>query len=302
MLGETILDTVGNTPLVKLNKLNNTSNRILLKLEFFNPCGSVKDRIGVAMLEDAERKGILKKGMNIVEPTSGNTGIGLAMASAVKGYALTLVMPESMSIERRRILKAFGAQIVLTPKESGMNGSVEKANEISREEGTFMPQQFKNNANPDIHAKATAEEIWVDTLGEVDIFVAGVGTGGTITGVGRVLKKRKPEAKIIAVEPSKSPVISGGNPGPHGIQGIGAGFIPDILGKEVIDRIIKVNDEDAFSTTRELAKKEGIVAGVSAGANVWAALEIAKEFENKTIVTIVPDTGERYLSSNLFEV
>ncbi|MFH0817017.1 MAG: cysteine synthase A [Candidatus Micrarchaeota archaeon] len=303
MLYENILETVGNTPLVKLNRINvGKGNTILAKIEFFNPCGSVKDRIGKAMVEDAERRGVLKKGMRIVEPTSGNTGIALAMAAAVKGYKLTLTMPESMSIERRKILKAFGAELELTPKEKGMKGAIERAEEIAKETGAFMPQQFNNPANPEIHRRTTAEEIWKDTGGKVDFFVAGVGTGGTISGVGKVLKARKPEVRIVAVEPTNSPVLSGGKPGPHKIQGIGAGFVPGIFERGVVDEILRVEEKDAVEVARRLAREEGILAGISAGANVWGALKVASEIEGKTIVVVIPDTGERYLSSELFEV
>ncbi|MFH1448352.1 MAG: cysteine synthase A [Candidatus Micrarchaeota archaeon] len=300
---ENILETIGDTPLVKLNRLHaGNNNTIFAKLESFNPCASVKDRICLAMIEDAERRGALKKGMLIVEPTSGNTGIGLAMAAAVKGYKLKLTMPESMSVERRRILLAFGAELELTPKEKGMKGAIEKAKELVKETNAFMPQQFSNPVNPEIHRRTTAEEVWRDTEGKVDVFVAGVGTGGTITGVGEVLKKRKPDVRIVAVEPSKSPVLSGGDPGPHKIQGIGAGFVPDVLEMKFIDEVVKVDDGDAFDTSRRLAKEEGILAGISAGANVWAALKIASELEGKRVVVIIPDTGERYLSGELFEV
>jgi len=303
MLYENILGTVGNTPIVKLNRITaGKGNTILAKLEFFNPCASVKDRIGKAMIEDAEKRGVLKKGMTIVEPTSGNTGIALAMVAAVKGYNLILAMPESMSIERRKILKALGAELELTPKEKGMRGAVERAEELAKKEGHFMPQQFNNSANPEVHRKTTAEEIWKDTNGEVDIFVAGVGTGGTISGVGRVLKARKPGVSVVAVEPENSPVLSGGKLGPHNIQGIGAGFVPGIFERGVVDEIIRVKDEDAIATSKRLAKEEGILAGISAGASLWGALRIASGVEGKTFVVIIPDTGERYLSSELFEV
>ncbi len=303
MMYESILDTVGNTPLVRLNRITaGNNNAILAKLEFFNPCSSVKDRIGKAMVEDAEKRGVLKKGMKIVEPTSGNTGIALAMVAAVKGYKLTLTMPESMSIERRKILKALGAELELTPNEKGMKGAVERAEELAKTEGYFMPQQFNNPANPEIHGRTTAEEIWRDTGGRIDIFVAGVGTGGTISGVGRVLKQRKPGVRIVAVEPANSPVLSGGKPGPHGIQGIGAGFVPGIFDRNVVDEILLASEKDAIETSRRLAREEGILAGISAGANLWGSLKIASELERKTIVVVIPDTGGRYLSSELFEV
>jgi cysteine synthase len=303
MLHENILGTVGNTPLVRLNRITaGKDNTILAKIEFFNPCSSVKDRIAKAMIEDAEERGVLKAGMTIIEPTSGNTGIGLAMVSAVKGYKLILTMPESMSIERRRILAALGAELELTPGGEGMRGAVERAEGLAKTEGFFMPQQFKNPANPETHARTTAEEIWRDTGGELDAFVAGVGTGGTITGVGRALKKRNPSVNVVAVEPADSPVLSGGKPGQHGIQGIGAGFVPEILGREAIDRVITVSSEDAARTARRLAGEEGIFAGISAGANVFASLQLAKGLEGKNVVTVIPDTGERYLSGDLFGV
>ncbi|MFA5780323.1 MAG: cysteine synthase A [Elusimicrobiota bacterium] len=301
---EDITKTVGNTPLVKINKMAEGLNaEILAKLESFNPLSSVKDRIGIAMIYDAEKKGVLKKGSVIIEPTSGNTGIALAFVAASRGYRLVLTMPDTMSIERRQLLKIFGAEVVLTDGTKGMKGAVEKAEELSKTiPGSFIPQQFNNPANTEIHRRTTAEEIWNDTDGKVDIFVSGIGTGGTITGVGEVLKKRKPSVKIIGVEPSASPVLSGGKPGPHKIQGIGAGFIPQILDRKVIDEIITVQNDDAGIFVRRLAKEEGILAGISSGAALWAALEIAKRKENggKTIVVILPDTGERYLSTWLF--
>jgi cysteine synthase len=300
-----ITKTVGNTPLVRLNRMTEgLEATVLVKMETFNPLSSVKDRIGLAMIEDAEKKGLLKKGSVIIEPTSGNTGIALAFVSAARGYKLMLTMPETMSMERRQLLKILGAELVLTEGAKGMKGAVEKAEELARNTpNSFIPQQFNNPANPEIHRKTTAEEIWNDTDGKVDILVAGVGTGGTLTGVSEVIKKRKPGFKAIAVEPEASPVLSGGNPGPHKIQGIGAGFVPGVLNREIIDEIIKVKAEDAGRTARELARLEGILGGISAGGNVWAALEVAKRPENKgkNIVTVICDTGERYLSTWLFQ-
>jgi len=301
---EDITEVVGYTPLVQINKLGSQRATILAKLESRNPCGSVKDRIALSMIKQAEEKGLINERTVIIEPTSGNTGIGLAFICAAKGYKLILTMPESMSIERRKLLKMFGAEIVLTPAERGMPGAVEKAEQLVNENpDAFMPQQFKNPANPQIHRETTANEIWVDTDGKVDIFVAGVGTGGTITGCGEVLKQRNSDLKVIAVEPEASPVLSGGKSGPHKIQGIGAGFVPEVLNIDIIDEIIQVSNQDAIETARKLAAKEGILAGISAGANVWAAVQVSyrKETEGKTIVTIICDTGERYISTELYD-
>ena len=306
---DNIVDTVGRTPLVKLNRVaKDAGATVALKCEFFNPLGSVKDRIGMAMIEDAEKKGLLKKDTVIVEPTSGNTGIALAFVAAAKGYKLILTMPETMSLERRTLLAMLGAQLVLTPGAEGMKGAIAKAEEILKNTlNGWMPQQFKNPANPAIHAKTTAEEIWDDTDGKVDIFVSAVGTGGTCTGVGEVIKKRKPGFKVVAVEPKDSPVISQTRsgqpvkPGPHKIQGTGAGFVPDNLHLDVVDEVLTVSNEDAFAMARRLAKEEGILGGISSGANVHAALELAKRPENKgkLIVTVACSTGERYLSTAL---
>ena len=300
-----ITKTVGNTPLVKINKLTDGLNAtILAKLEFFNPLSSVKDRIGVAMIDDAQRRGVLKKDSVIIEPTSGNTGIALAFVAAARGYKLILTMPDTMSAERRQLLKILGAEIVLTDGTKGMRAAVEAAEElVKKTKNSFMPQQFNNPANPEIHRKTTAEEIWKDTDGGVDIFVAGVGTGGTITGVGKAFKEKKPSVKIIAVEPKDSPVLSGGKAGPHKIQGIGAGFVPEVLDLKITDEIIKVSNEDSGDIARKLAREEGIFAGISSGAAMWAALEVAKRKESagKTIVVLLPDTGERYLSTWLYK-
>lgn len=302
---DNLADTFGNTPLVKLPRLaGDLPATVLVKMESFNPAGSVKDRIGVAMIEAAERDGRLLPGMTIVEPTSGNTGIALAFVAAAKGYPLILVMPDTMTIERRNLLKAYGAQVVLTPGAEGMPGALRRANEIVA--GTtgkyFMPQQFENPANPEIHRRTTAEEIWRDTDGAVDVVISAVGTGGTITGVGEVLKGRKPSVTMIAVEPDSSAVLSGGKPGPHKIQGTGAGFVPKVLNTDVYSEVIRVTDADAIATARRLAREEGMLVGISSGANVWAALQVAArpELRGKTIVTIACDTGERYLSNPVF--
>ncbi|MHC4619963.1 MAG: cysteine synthase A [Planctomycetota bacterium] len=301
---EDMAAAVGYTPLVRINKLGSGKATILAKLESKNPCGSVKDRIALSMIDDAEEKGLVDENTVIIEPTSGNTGIGLAFICAARGHRLILTMPESMSIERRKLLKLFGAEIVLTPAERGMPGAVEKAEQLIAEyPNSFMPQQFKNPANPQIHRETTAREIWVDSGGNVDALVAGVGTGGTLTGCGEVLKQKNKNLKVIAVEPKDSPVLSGGKPGPHKIQGIGAGFVPEVLNVGIIDEIIQVSNEDAVETARQLARQEGILAGISAGANVWAAVQLShrKESEGKTIVTIVCDTGERYISTEMYQ-
>jgi len=300
-----ITKTIGNTPLVRLNRIAAGSRaEVLAKLESFNPLSSVKDRIGVSMIDDAERKGLIGKDTLIVEPTSGNTGIALAFVCAARGYKLVLTMPDTMSVERRQLLAVLGAEVVLTPGVEGMPGAVRKAEElVSERKNAFMPQQFKNPANPRIHRETTAEEIWRDTDGKVDILVAGVGTGGTVTGVAQAIKPRKPEFKAIAVEPADSPVLSGGRPGPHKIQGIGAGFIPEVLATDLLDEVIQVTNDDAGATARRLAREEGILAGISSGAAVWAALQVGAraESEGKCIVVILPDTGERYLTTWLFQ-
>lgn len=305
-IAHNLTELIGNTPLLELanfKRINNLKARLVAKLEYFNPAGSAKDRVGYAMILAAEEKGLIKPGAVIIEPTSGNTGVGLAMVSAVRGYRLILTMPETMSLERRKLLSALGAEIVLTPGNEGMSGAIKYAEELAQSiKGSFIPQQFKNPANPEIHKKTTGVEIWRDTEGEVDFFVASVGTGGTITGVGEVLKTKNPQVKIIAVEPFNSPVLSGGQPGVHKIQGIGAGFVPDILKRELIDEVVTVKDEEAYEVCRSLARTEGLLVGVSSGAAVSAAKRIAvrKENEGKLIVVLLPDTGERYLSSDLF--
>ena len=301
-----ITDLIGNTPLLELEnyrEYQNLSATIFGKLEYFNPAGSVKDRIAKAMIDDAEAKGVLKPDSVIIEPTSGNTGIGLAAVAAARGYKVILTMPETMSVERRNLLKAYGAQVVLTPGVNGMKGAIQKAQELAAEnENSFIPSQFTNSANPRAHRSTTGPEIWNDTDGKVDIFVAGVGTGGTVSGVGEYLKSQNPDVKVVAVEPAGSPVLSGEKPGPHKIQGIGAGFVPETLNTDVYDEIIRVDNEDAFKTGRILAKKEGLLVGISSGAAVWAAAQLAKRPENKgkIIVALLPDTGERYLSTPMF--
>ena len=302
-IAEDVTRLVGGTPLVRLNRVaDGCRAEVVAKLEFFNPLASVKDRIGLAMIDAAEAKGKLQPGSVIVEPTSGNTGIALAFVCAARGYRLILTMPESMSVERRKLVVALGAEVVLTPAGAGMKGAIDEAAKIAGELGAFVPQQFENPANPEAHRRTTAEEIWADTDGEVDAFVAGVGTGGTITGVGSVLKERNPDVRIVAVEPAGSPVLSGGEPGKHRIQGVGAGFIPKVLDTSVIDEIIQVTSEDAGATARRLAREEGLLVGISSGANVWAALEVAGRdgMEGRRVVAIVCDTGERYLSTWLW--
>lgn len=305
-IARNLTELIGNTPLLQLSNYSENKNlqaNIIVKIEAFNPAGCVKERIALSMIEDAEEKGILKPGVEIIEPTSGNTGIGLAMVAAIKGYKLTLTMPETMSVERRNLLKAFGANIVLTPGATGMKGAIQRALELQTDKpGSFIPQQFDNPSNPEIHRTTTGEEIWRDTDGQVDIFVAGVGTGGTVSGVGQALKAHNPKVKIVAVEPSDSPVLSGGNPGPHKIQGIGAGFIPKNYYPSVVDEIIQVTNDNAILTARQLAQQEGLLVGISSGAAVYAATELSLRPENKglNIVALLPDTGERYLSTLLY--
>jgi len=306
-IAESLTELIGNTPLLEVKKYNASEGldaKLVVKLEYFNPGGSVKDRVGFAMVEDAERRGVLKAGGTIIEPTSGNTGVGLALVAAAKGYKAIFTMPDTMSVERRNLLKALGAKVVLTPGADGMKGAIAKADELhSTTPNSFVPQQFKNPANPAIHKATTAEEIWRDTDGKVDIFVAGVGTGGTVSGVGAGLKAHNPAIKVVAVEPETSPVLSGGKPGPHKIQGIGAGFVPDTYNAAVVDEIIKAPNDAAILTSRKLAQNEGLLVGISSGASAWAATQLAKRPENKgaVIVALLPDTGERYLSTVLYD-
>jgi len=306
-ISKSLTDLIGNTPLLELSNYNSRNDvpaKLIAKLEYFNPLGSVKDRIGYAMIADAEEKGLIKSDTVLIEPTSGNTGIALAFVSASKGYRLILTMPETMSVERRNLLKALGAELVLTPGAEGMKGAIKRAEELASEtSNSFIPGQFTNPANPEIHRKTTAQEIWNDTDGQIDIFVGGVGTGGTITGVGETLKAKNPNIKIVAVEPADSPVLSGGKPGAHKIQGLGAGFVPDVFNSGIVDEIIRVENEQAFETSRKLASTEGLLVGISSGAAAYAATQLAKRPENKgkTIVILLPDTGERYLSTVLFE-
>jgi len=306
-IAKNLTDLIGNTPLLELSNYNakyEVPAKLVAKLEYFNPLGSVKDRVGYAMIEDAEAKGLIKSGTVLIEPTSGNTGIALAFVSAAKGYRLILTMPETMSMERRNLLKALGAELVLTPGSEGMKGAINKAKELAETTpDSFIPGQFSNPSNPAVHRKTTALEIWNDTDGQIDIFVSGVGTGGTITGIGEVLKQKNPAIKIVAVEPADSPVLSGGKPGPHKIQGIGAGFVPDVFNADIVDEIIGVQNDQAFETSRKLAATEGLLIGISSGAAAYAATQLAKRPENsgKTIVVLLPDTGERYLSTILFE-
>lgn len=307
-IAKQLTELIGNTPLLELSNYeeeNNLKAKIIAKLEYFNPLGSVKDRVANAMVEQGIKDGVINKDTVIIEPTSGNTGIGLAFVTAAKGLHLILTMPDTMSVERRKIVSALGAEIVLTPGREGMKGAIKRAEELKEEYGNaFIPQQFENKANPDIHKKTTAQEIWNDTDGDVDIFISAVGTGGTVTGTGLGLKEKNPDVKVVAVEPASSPVLSGGQPGPHKIQGIGAGFVPDVLQMDVLDEIVKVENEDAFETSRKVAKSDGLLVGISSGAAIYAATELAKRPENegKNIVVLLPDTGERYLSTSLFTV